>query len=116
VFVKEALDSCDNRNGVFLYAIAKALAGRAGQDADGNLGALSLGEYVFRRVGQLAREKGHDQDALFRTAQRDLRSFPVARVAKQRLTRRSRRGGGVVARGPGSRWVVRVRGGNHRRG
>jgi uncharacterized caspase-like protein len=81
--VQEALDSYDNRNGVFLYAVAEALAGRAGQDSDGNLGALSLGEYVSRRVGELAREKGHDQDALFRTAQRDLRSFPIARVAKQ---------------------------------
>lgn len=34
---------------------------------DGNLGALSLGEYASRRVGQLARGKGHDQDALFQT-------------------------------------------------
>jgi hypothetical protein len=78
--VQEALDSYDDRNGVFVHAVAEALSGRAGQDSDGNLGALSLGEYVSRRVGELAREKGHDQDALFRTAQRDLRSFPVARV------------------------------------
>ncbi|HEY0420735.1 MAG TPA: caspase family protein, partial [Acetobacteraceae bacterium] len=80
--VQEALDSYDNRNGVFLYAVAEALSGRAGQDSDGNLGALSLGEYVSRRVGQLARQKGHDQDALFRAAQQDLRSFPVARMGK----------------------------------
>lgn len=80
--VQEALDSYDDHNGVFIYALREALAGRAGQDADGNIGALSLGEYVSRRVGQLAREKGHDQDAVFRTAQQDLRSFPVAKVIK----------------------------------
>jgi hypothetical protein len=79
--VQEALDSYDNRNGVFVYAVLEALAGRAGEDSDGNLGALSLGEYVSRRVGQLARQKGHEQDAVFRTAQRDLRSFPIARIA-----------------------------------
>ncbi|MCW3476866.1 caspase family protein [Limobrevibacterium gyesilva] len=78
--VQEALDSYDNRNGVFVYAVREALAGRAGEDADGNVGALTLGEYVSRRVGQLARQKGHEQDAVFRTAQRDLRSFPVAHV------------------------------------
>lgn len=79
--VQEALDSYDNHNGVFAYALREAFAGRAGQDADGNIGALALGEYVSRRVGELAREKSHDQDAVFRTAQRELRSFPVARVA-----------------------------------
>ncbi len=80
--VQEALDSYDNRNGVFVYAMKEAVTGRAGQDADGNLGALALGEYVSRRVGQLAREKGHEQDAVFRAAQRDLRSFPVVHVRK----------------------------------
>ena len=80
--VQEALDSYDNRNGVFAYAIREAFAGRAGQDSDGNIGALALGEYVSRRVGELAREKGHDQDAVFRTAQRELRSFPVARTLR----------------------------------
>lgn len=77
---QEALDSFDNRNGVFVYALDEAFAGRAGHDADGNLGALALGEYVGRRVGQLARQKHHEQDAVFRAAQSDLRSFPVAHV------------------------------------
>jgi hypothetical protein len=66
---------------VFVYAMHEALTGRAGMDASGNIGALGLGEYVSRRVGELARQKGHEQDAVFRTAQRDLRSFPVARVS-----------------------------------
>jgi hypothetical protein len=84
--VQEAMDSFDNRNGVVLYALREALSGRAGQDADGNLGVLTLGEYVSRRVGQLARQKGREQDAVFRTAQRDLRSFPVARVTREAPT------------------------------
>ena len=43
--------------------------------------ALALGEYVSRRVSELASKKGHAQDAVFRTARRDLRGFPVARVS-----------------------------------
>ena len=80
--VQAALDSYDDRNGVFMYAVQEALSGRAGQDGDGNLGALALGEYVSRRVSQLARQKGHSQDAVFRAAQRELRSFPIGRVAR----------------------------------
>lgn len=81
--VQEAMDSFDNRNGAVIYALREALSGRAGQDAEGNLGVLTLGEYVSRRVGQLARQRGREQDAVFRTAQRDLRSFPVARVMRE---------------------------------
>ncbi len=80
--VQEALDSYDDRNGVFAVALREALTGRAGQDERGLVSALALGEYVSRRVGALAREKGHAQDAVFRTAQRDLRGFPVARVTR----------------------------------
>jgi hypothetical protein len=80
--VQEAMDSYDDRNGVFVYAVREALAGRAGEDAQGNLGALTLGEYVSRRVGELARQKGHDQDAVFRTAQQQLRSFPIAHIGR----------------------------------
>ena len=79
--VQEALDSYDDRNGVFAVAVRKALTGRAGRDERGIVSALALGEYVSRRVGVLAREKSHAQDAVFRTAQRDLRSFPIARVS-----------------------------------
>ncbi|HEV2677056.1 MAG TPA: caspase family protein [Aliidongia sp.] len=78
--VQEALDSYDNRNGVFVYALKEALSGRAGQDGDGDIGALALGEYVSKRVGQLARERGHAQDAEFKAAQSELRSFPIGKV------------------------------------
>jgi len=79
--LQEALDSYDDQNGVFAVAVREALTGRAGKDERGVVTALALGEYVSRRVGVLARQKGHAQDAVFRTAQRDLRGFPVARVS-----------------------------------
>jgi hypothetical protein len=80
--VQEALDSYDDRNGVFAYALMEGLNGRAAVDAEGRVTALALGEWVMRRVPQLAREKGHQQNAVFRAAQRDLRSFPVAVVQR----------------------------------
>ena len=80
--VQEALDSYDDRNGVFAYALMEGLRGRAAADAEGRVTALALGEWVMRRVPQLAREKGHQQNAVFRAAQRDLRSFPVAVVPR----------------------------------
>jgi hypothetical protein len=76
--VQEALDSYDDRNGVFAYAVREALSGRAAADAEGRISALAFGEWVMRRVPQLAAEKRHSQDAVFRTASRDLRSFPLA--------------------------------------
>ena len=80
--VQEALDSYDDRNGVFAYAVREGLRGRAAVDGDGRVSALALGEWVIRRVPQLAREKNHRQDDVFRTAQRELRSFPLARVQR----------------------------------
>ncbi|GGG41830.1 hypothetical protein GCM10010964_31660 [Caldovatus sediminis] len=80
--VQEALDSYDDRNGVFAYAVREGLRGRAAVDSDGRVSALALGEWVTRRVPQLAAEKQHRQNAVFRTAQRDLRSFPLALVRR----------------------------------
>ena len=78
--LQEALDSYDSHNGVFVYAVREGLEGRAAHGADDVISALSLGEYVSARVGQLARQKGHDQDAVFKTAQEELRSFPIGEV------------------------------------
>ena len=80
--VQEALDSYDDRNGVFAFAVREGLTGRAAMDGEGRVSALALGEWVTRRVPQLAAEKQHRQDAVFRTAQRDLRSFPLALVQR----------------------------------
>ena len=80
--VQEALDSYDERNGVFAFAVREGMGGRAATDGDGRVSALALGEWVTRRVPQLAAEKQHRQDAVFRTAQRDLRSFPMGAVAR----------------------------------
>jgi uncharacterized caspase-like protein len=80
--VQEALDSYDDRNGVFAFAVREGLRGRAAADGDGRISALALGEWVMRRVPQLAAEKQHRQDAVFRTAQRDLRSFPIGTVLR----------------------------------
>jgi hypothetical protein len=76
--VQEALDSYDDRNGVFAFAVREGLSGRAAADQEGRVSALALGEWVTRRVPQLAAERRHRQDAVFRSAQRDLRSFPLA--------------------------------------
>ncbi len=78
--IQEALDSYDSRNGVFVYAVREGLQGRAPHGADDVISALALGEYVSGRVGQLARQKGHDQDAVFKTAQEELHSFPIGEV------------------------------------
>ena len=80
--MQEALDSYDDRNGVFAYALREGLNGSAATDGEGRVSALALGEWVMRRVPQLAAEKNHTQDAVFRTAQRDLRSFTLGRVAR----------------------------------
>jgi uncharacterized caspase-like protein len=80
--VQEALDSYDERNGLFAFAVREGLAGRAAVDSEGRVSALALGEYVTRRVPQLAAEKQHRQDAVFRTAQRELRSFPLAQIGR----------------------------------
>ncbi|MGG5812354.1 caspase family protein [Falsiroseomonas sp. CW058] len=79
--VQEALDSYDDRNGVFAFAVREALTGRAA-DTEGRVSALALGEWVMRRVPQLAAERRHSQDAVFRTASRDLRSFPLAEARR----------------------------------
>jgi uncharacterized caspase-like protein len=78
--LQEALDSYDSRNGVFVYAVREGLQGRAPHGSDSVVSALALGEYVSGRVGQLARQKGHDQDAVFKTAQEELHSFPIGEV------------------------------------
>ena len=66
---------------ILAIAVANYLHGLPTQGNDLLLiSALALGEYVSGRVGQLARQKGHDQDAVFKTAQEELHSFPIGEV------------------------------------
>jgi hypothetical protein len=58
--------------------LREGLGGRAAKDAEGRISALALGEYVSRRVPELAGEKQHRRNAVFRSATSDLRSFPVS--------------------------------------
>jgi Caspase domain/WD domain, G-beta repeat len=78
--VQEALDTYDGKNGLLVYALREGLDGGVPHANNGVIGALALGEYVSEQVGALARRKGHTQDAVFKTAQEDLRSFPVGKV------------------------------------
>jgi WD40 repeat protein len=77
---QEALDSYDGKDGVLIYALRQAVDGDAPHDSHGVIGALSMGEYISQRVGELARQRGHTQDAEFTAAQSQLNSFPVASV------------------------------------
>ena len=78
--VQEALDTYDGHHGLMVYALGRAFAGAAPHGSDGMIGALSLGEYLSNEIDVLARRKGFTQDAMFKTAQENLRSFPVGAV------------------------------------
>jgi DNA-binding beta-propeller fold protein YncE len=80
---QEALDSYNGRDGVLIYALREAFMGDAPHDSHGIIGALSLGEYMSERVGELARQRNHTQDAEFTAAQSQLNSFPVGEVMSQ---------------------------------
>ncbi len=80
---QEALDSYNGRDGVLIYALREAFTGDAPHDSHGVVGALSLGEYISERVGELARQRNHTQDAEFTAAQSQLNSFPVGEVMNQ---------------------------------
>jgi hypothetical protein len=78
--VEEALDSYDGTNGVFAYAVREGLYGAAADASGDDIDALQLGVYVRRALPQLARERKHQQSAVFKAAGGDLAAFPVAAV------------------------------------
>lgn len=75
---EEALDSHDGNNGVFVFALKEALAGRI-SSPDGVADALTLGDYVRKRVRQLAAERSHSQKPQLLIGNSDT-PFPVARI------------------------------------
>ncbi len=79
---QEALDSYNGKDGVLIYALREAFGGDAPHNAQGVVGALSLGEYISERVGELARSRNHTQDAEFTAAQSQLNSFPVGEITQ----------------------------------
>ncbi|MGE0718291.1 MAG: hypothetical protein AB7P02_22785, partial [Alphaproteobacteria bacterium] len=78
--VQEALDSYDNKNGVFATAVLRGLGGAAVRPGDATVNNFDLGFYVKGTVQKLALEKRHHQRAQFKVAADDAEPFPIARV------------------------------------
>lgn len=76
---EEALDGHDGQNGVFVYALKEALTGKL-SSPDGVADALTLGDYVRKRVRQLAAEKNFNQRPQLLIGNSDT-PFPIARIA-----------------------------------
>jgi uncharacterized caspase-like protein len=75
--LQEALDSYDQKNGVFAFAVHQGLMGAAAAGED-EIDALQLGVFVRRTVPKLAAERNHRQSAVFKAAGGDFKEFPVA--------------------------------------
>ena len=75
---EEALDGHDGSNGVFMFALREALSGRL-SSPDGVADALTLGDYIRKRVRQLAAEKNHSQKPQLLIGNSDA-PFPIARI------------------------------------
>ncbi|MCC7274889.1 MAG: caspase family protein [Alphaproteobacteria bacterium] len=78
--VQEALDSYDNKNGVFATAVLRGISGGAVRAGDATVSNFDLGFYVKSTVVKLAGEKHHQQRAQFKVAADDAEPFPIARV------------------------------------
>lgn len=78
---QEALDSYDNRNGVFATAMLRVIKGQAGNGAK-LVDNFDLGKFVAPMVQKLATEVAptHKQRAKFTIEAPDAESFPIASV------------------------------------
>jgi uncharacterized caspase-like protein len=76
---EEALDSYNNKNGVFAYAVLRGLQGEAVRGGK-QVNQIDLGFFVAPKVGELARQKGHRQSARFKIAAENAEPFPLAAV------------------------------------
>jgi WD40 repeat protein len=83
---EEALDGADGWNGTVVYAMREALGG-AVSSPDGVADALTLADYVRKRVRQLAAEKNHSQKPQLLIGNSD-KPFPVARIGVSAAYRR----------------------------
>ena len=78
--LEEALDSYDDKNGVFATAVLRGLSGQAaaGRPVVDN---FQLGTFVTPLVRELATELRHNQSARFKIAADDAEAFPIVTVA-----------------------------------
>ena len=76
---QKALDNYDGKNGTLAFAIREKLSNGA-EVREQPVDALELGMFVRSEVPRLARQKGVQQNANFKTGAGDLEEFPVAEV------------------------------------
>ena len=79
--LEEALDSYDNRNGVFATAVLRGLAGGAVSGKRTTVNNFELGLFVTPLVHALATERHHNQSARFKITADDAQPFPIVDVA-----------------------------------
>ena len=80
--VEEALDSYDNKNGVFATAVLRGLRGAGARPGETVVNNFELGFFVRPQVKQLAEEKNHRQTAQFKIAAEDAQPFPIVEVKR----------------------------------
>ncbi|MFY7961849.1 MAG: caspase family protein, partial [Elsteraceae bacterium] len=78
--VEEALDSYDNKNGVFATAVLRGLRGAGSRPGGKAVNNFELGFFVTPEVKQLAAEKKHRQSARFKIAADDAQPFPIVEL------------------------------------
>jgi hypothetical protein len=78
--VEEALDSYDNKNGVFATAVLRGLKGSASRPGEKAVNNFELGFFVTPQVKKLAEEKNHRQSARFKIAADDAQPFPIVEL------------------------------------
>jgi WD40 repeat protein/uncharacterized caspase-like protein len=78
--LEEALDSYDDRNGVFATAVLRGLAGGALSSSKTTISNFDLGLFVAPLVHQLAIERHHDQSARFKIAAEDAQPFSIVEL------------------------------------
>lgn len=85
--LEEALDSYDNRNGVFATAVLRGLNGGALSNSKGIVNNFELGLFVTPLVRELAAELHHNQKAQFKIAAEDAQPFPIVELTPSAAAR-----------------------------
>ncbi len=80
--LEEALDSYDNKNGVFATAVLRGLRGGGTRGSEKVVNNFDLGFFVTPQVKQMAEEKNHRQSARFKIAAEDAQPFPIVEIKR----------------------------------